>query len=273
MMNAVSRVGAVTLPDAGVAAPARKAYVDVFRGLLIAHMALHHSSLMFNAGRGAEELASSAPAAPADIFQFLTRFTGVPVAPGFFFMAGFMVALTSIARAGRGVTDAEITRRLIVRGLVLLAVDKSISAQYASRVIGMDKASISRCFKSMQAKGLITMALDLCTALNSDHYKTIVLTTMLKKQELTDDGFKKLVSEGSRTESDHYATQVLTAALQVPNLSNARILAVLNSAANINSDFYMTEVLTKAAPKVKNDAVLMEAYRAAAKKINWHFEG
>jgi len=46
------------------------------------------------------------------------------------------------------------------RCLVLLAVDKSISAQYASRVIGMDKASISRCFKSMQAKGLITMALD-----------------------------------------------------------------------------------------------------------------
>jgi len=126
MMNAVSRVGAITLPDAGVAAPARKAYVDVFRGLLIAHMALDHTSLMFNAGRGAEELASSAPAAPADIFQFLTRFTGVPVAPGFFFMAGFMVALTSIARAGRGVTDAEITRRLIVRGLVLLAVDALI---------------------------------------------------------------------------------------------------------------------------------------------------
>ena len=75
-MNAVSRVGAITLPDAGVAAPARKAYVDVFRGLLIAHMALDHTSLMFNAGRGAEELASSAPAAPADIFQFQT---GVPV--------------------------------------------------------------------------------------------------------------------------------------------------------------------------------------------------
>jgi uncharacterized membrane protein len=100
----------------------RQGFIDVFRGLLIAHMALDHASLMFNAGRGAEELASTAPAV-GTFWQFLTRFTGVPVAPGFFFMAGFMVALTSIARSGRGVTEAEITRRLIVRGLVLIAVD------------------------------------------------------------------------------------------------------------------------------------------------------
>jgi DNA-binding MarR family transcriptional regulator len=46
------------------------------------------------------------------------------------------------------------------RCLVLLAIHDSISAQQVSRVIGMDKASVSRCFKSMQAKGLITMSLD-----------------------------------------------------------------------------------------------------------------
>jgi uncharacterized membrane protein len=101
----------------------RQAYVDVFRGLLIAHMALDHASLMFNAGRAAEELA----AGPAPVFdgigQFLTRFTGVPVAPGFFFMAGFMVALTSLAREARGVTHAEVTRRLLTRGFVLILVD------------------------------------------------------------------------------------------------------------------------------------------------------
>ena len=45
---------------------ARQGYVDVFRGLLIAHMALDHASLMFNAGRAGEELAAAAaPAAPA----------------------------------------------------------------------------------------------------------------------------------------------------------------------------------------------------------------
>lgn len=46
------------------------------------------------------------------------------------------------------------------RCLVLLAIEGSISAQNVSRIIGMDKASVSRCFKSMQAKGLITLALD-----------------------------------------------------------------------------------------------------------------
>lgn len=110
--------------------------------------------------------------------------------------------------------------------------------------------------------------LDLSSVINSDHYKTIVLTAMLQKQELTDDAFKKLVLQGSQTESDHYATQILTAALQSPNLSSSRILAILNAVPNINSDFYVTEVLTKAAPKVKNDATLAEAYRAVAKKIN-----
>jgi len=46
------------------------------------------------------------------------------------------------------------------RCLVLLAIEGSISAQQVSRVIGMDKASVSRCFKGMQAEGLITLGLD-----------------------------------------------------------------------------------------------------------------
>lgn len=46
------------------------------------------------------------------------------------------------------------------RCLVLLAQTGSMSAQYASRVIGMDKGSISRCFKLMQQGGLIRTKLD-----------------------------------------------------------------------------------------------------------------
>jgi uncharacterized membrane protein len=105
------------------ASGARQSYVDVFRGLLIAHMALDHASLMFNSGRAAEELAAGPAPIFAGLAQFLTRFTGVPVAPGFCFMAGFMVALTSLARQERGVTHAEVTRRLLTRGLVLILVD------------------------------------------------------------------------------------------------------------------------------------------------------
>ena len=101
----------------------RRPFVDVFRGLLVAHMALDHASLFFNAGRSGEELYRAPAPFSADLLQFLTRFTGVPVAPAFFFLAGFMVALTSAAREERGVERDAVTRRLVVRGLVLIAVD------------------------------------------------------------------------------------------------------------------------------------------------------
>ena len=46
------------------------------------------------------------------------------------------------------------------RVLVLLAIEGSISAQKACGVIGMDKASMSRCFKSLQERGFIKLSLD-----------------------------------------------------------------------------------------------------------------
>jgi uncharacterized membrane protein len=109
-----------------VPASSRRPWVDVFRGLLISHMALDHASLMFNAGRAGEEVVAAGPPAFGSLMQFLTRFSGVPVAPGFFFMAGFMVALTSAAREHRGVHPSEVRRRLIIRGLVLIGVDAVI---------------------------------------------------------------------------------------------------------------------------------------------------
>ena len=46
------------------------------------------------------------------------------------------------------------------RCMVLLAVHGMVSAQQVSQVIGMDKASVSRCFKQMVTKKLIALALD-----------------------------------------------------------------------------------------------------------------
>lgn len=46
------------------------------------------------------------------------------------------------------------------RLLVLLAIEKSLTAQAISRTIGMDKSSVSRAFKSMQSRELITIGLD-----------------------------------------------------------------------------------------------------------------
>jgi DNA-binding MarR family transcriptional regulator len=45
------------------------------------------------------------------------------------------------------------------RCLVLMA-HGTVSAQQVSRVVGMDKASVSRCFKSMQERGLMRTDLD-----------------------------------------------------------------------------------------------------------------
>jgi uncharacterized membrane protein len=101
-------------------------YVDLFRGLLVAHMALDHVGMLFNPNHWGHEFAFKQPEVPESTAQFLTRFSGVPVAPGFFFMAGFMVALTSFRRAGRGISEAQVTRRLVLRGLVLIGVDAVI---------------------------------------------------------------------------------------------------------------------------------------------------
>jgi DNA-binding MarR family transcriptional regulator len=46
------------------------------------------------------------------------------------------------------------------RCMVLLAIHDTISAQQISQIIGMDKASVSRCFKQMVAKKLIALELD-----------------------------------------------------------------------------------------------------------------
>lgn len=46
------------------------------------------------------------------------------------------------------------------RILVLLAIEPSLTAQRVCKVIGMDKGSVSRAFKSMQERQLITIGLD-----------------------------------------------------------------------------------------------------------------
>jgi DNA-binding MarR family transcriptional regulator len=46
------------------------------------------------------------------------------------------------------------------RCLVLLAIYETVSAQQVCQIIGLDKASVSRCFKEMVTKKIITLALD-----------------------------------------------------------------------------------------------------------------
>jgi uncharacterized membrane protein len=131
-------------------------------------MGLDHVSLMFNAGRAAEELAVGPAPAFGSIAQFLTRFAGVPVAPGFLFMAGFMVALTSLARENRGVTHAEVTKRLLIRGFVLIAVD--------TLVMGLPRALMG--FYSFMVLACIGVAI-IVTALLRDVSSRILVPVAL----------------------------------------------------------------------------------------------
>lgn len=48
----------------------------------------------------------------------------------------------------------------IWRVLVMLALDEKVSVNMVCKLIGMDKGSVSRCFKSMYEKGLITFSHD-----------------------------------------------------------------------------------------------------------------
>jgi len=48
----------------------------------------------------------------------------------------------------------------IWRVLVMLALDEKVSVNMVCKLIGMDKGSVSRCFQSMYAKGLITFSTD-----------------------------------------------------------------------------------------------------------------
>ena len=97
-------------------------FADVLRGLLMIHMALDHASLFWNANRFADEFWNALPS-PADLPNFLARFSGFPVAPGFSFMAGFMIAVTDAGRAARGDTEASIRRRLFTRAALLVAIE------------------------------------------------------------------------------------------------------------------------------------------------------
>lgn len=97
-------------------------FADLLRGLLMIHMALDHASLFWNARRFADEFWDHLPT-PADFPNFFARFTGFPVAPGFAFMAGFMVAVTDAGRTSRGDTEGAIRRRLLFRAGLLMALE------------------------------------------------------------------------------------------------------------------------------------------------------
>ncbi len=123
--------------DAATTGPSRLVFIDVFRGLIMAHMALDHVAWSFFDGYVTLELGWRAPVPFGGFWAFLTRFSGAFVAPAFAFLAGYMVATTSRRRAGRGVSEASVTRRLLLRALILVAVGIPLSFSTQGIVISV----------------------------------------------------------------------------------------------------------------------------------------
>jgi len=116
---------------------------------------------------------------------------------------------------------------------------------------------------------VLSNLLSITSSIESDHYRTEVLTTLLKKQDLKEEQFKKLVEYTDSMGSDHYKSQTLQTAVETPTMTDRKMIAIIKAAGEIDSDHYVTKVLTSVASYVKSgSAVVKEAYRAAAKKID-----
>jgi len=113
--------------------------IDFVRGLAIILMALDHASTYWNVGRTAGEGLTSwseetgaftnfyRPNFP-DLLNFLVRFVTHWCAPTFVFLAGTSIVLFEARRLEREVSQNEITKHLVIRGLILLLIEWTVIA-------------------------------------------------------------------------------------------------------------------------------------------------
>lgn len=100
-------------------------FIDFARGVVMALMAWDHVSGFWQKGiyhHGGEGVMGRAPPFQNTIW-FLARFVSHWCAPTFIFLAGTVLALSTIKRLGRGESQRDITVRMIKRGGVLLLLE------------------------------------------------------------------------------------------------------------------------------------------------------
>ncbi|MFX0204553.1 MAG: DUF1624 domain-containing protein [Candidatus Hodarchaeota archaeon] len=103
--------------------------IDFVRGLAIILMALDHASTYWNSGRFFGEFwFVDRPEVLPDLLQFLIRFVSHWCAPTFVFLAGTSIVLFETKRLEQGTPQEEITKHLVIRGILLLAIEWTIIA-------------------------------------------------------------------------------------------------------------------------------------------------
>jgi uncharacterized membrane protein len=113
----------VTTTPVGVAASAARLLpLDALRGVIMIAMALDHANFFIARAHSPGERWSDPLPRYESALAFLTRFVTHLAAPGFFFLLGASVVLFAESRGQLGWSYGAIARKLIVRGLLLIAL-------------------------------------------------------------------------------------------------------------------------------------------------------
>jgi uncharacterized membrane protein len=100
----------------------RLQFIDFARGVVMAIMAWDHVSGFWNRfHRGGEGVLGNKPSF-INLKWFLARYVSHYCAPTFVFLAGTVLAISTLRRADRGESQFNISRRLVTRGLILLVL-------------------------------------------------------------------------------------------------------------------------------------------------------
>jgi len=113
------------VPQERTASAARIVAIDALRGVALALMALDHASFFVSAGLQAESYGGQ-PVALQSPFYWLSGLLTNLASPIFFLLGGYSLALYAASQRRKGVGEGAITRYMLIRALVILALDLTI---------------------------------------------------------------------------------------------------------------------------------------------------
>ena len=111
------------MASSGTKPAGRLQFLDFTRGLVMAIMAWDHVSGFWNQFHQGSEGVMGAMRPFMNTTWFLARFVSHYCAPTFIFLAGTVLAISTIKREARGESQLDISGRMVIRGIVLLVAE------------------------------------------------------------------------------------------------------------------------------------------------------